>query len=228
MHDRGNISASYDLAVTVLTQTQALVRSYPTSVRTNMYSSATSGSRTLMSTNPKPFAGIGLLDSDTRMRDVSDRPGGRKGSSKIRMHRPRPIDVYKDQRGVVGTAGAAGPSRTSTVNGRSGIAWLGLPSTPLFHLGFQVLCADCPTQLATRIGVSDPLAIRGAARPTVAGRIRRNAISLNGVRPATPPVPAMTTKTLDVWREFVKKRWSAESRFLNLEVSSIVFFACLV
>lgn len=75
-------------------------------------------------------------------------------------------------------------------------------------------------KVATRITSStDPLSIRGAARPTAVGRIRRNALSLPGsARPNTPPV-SMTVKALDVWREFVKKRWNRESRFLDLEVS---------
>lgn len=50
----------------------------------------------------------GLMEQDARMRDADDKPGGRKGSSKLRSHRPRPIDSYKDQ--------GTGPSRTSMVN----------------------------------------------------------------------------------------------------------------
>jgi hypothetical protein len=50
----------------------------------------------------------GLMDRDERMRDIGDKPGGRKGSSKIRSHRHRPIDEYKEH--------AAGPSRISMVN----------------------------------------------------------------------------------------------------------------
>jgi nuclear RNA export factor len=77
------------------------------------------------------------------------------------------------------------------------------------------------SKLTTRITpTSDPLSIRGAARPTVAGRIRRNAVSAGsvGMRANTPPAP-MTVKTLDIWREFVQKRWNPEARFLNLEAS---------
>ncbi len=46
----------------------------------------------------------GLMDRDTRMRDLTDRPGGRKGQPKTAhkarsSHRPRPIDAVtgKDQ-----------------------------------------------------------------------------------------------------------------------------------
>lgn len=75
-----------------------------------MYSSPTTatGSRTL-ATNALRSAG--LIDKDERMKDVStDRPGGRKGTSKIRSHRPRPIDAFKDHQ--------AGPSKASMVNTR--------------------------------------------------------------------------------------------------------------
>ena len=69
-----------------------------------MFSSPTP-SRTLATSALK---GAGLIDSDTRMRDVTaDKPGGRKGTSKIRTHRTRPIDAYKEPQG---------PSRASMVN----------------------------------------------------------------------------------------------------------------
>lgn len=75
-----------------------------------MFSSPTTatGSRAL-ATNALRSAG--LIDKDERMKDVSaDKPGGRKGVSKIRSHRPRPIDAFKDHQ--------AGPSKTSMVNKR--------------------------------------------------------------------------------------------------------------
>ncbi|KAH7925856.1 hypothetical protein BV22DRAFT_1010410 [Leucogyrophana mollusca] len=74
-----------------------------------MFSSPTpaSGSRTLAT---KTLKSAGLIDRDERMRDVSDKPGGRKGTSKIRSHRARPIDVFKDNQ--------PGPSRSSMVNMR--------------------------------------------------------------------------------------------------------------
>ncbi|TFY76674.1 hypothetical protein EWM64_g7337 [Hericium alpestre] len=118
----------------------------------------------------------GLMDRDERMRDASDKPGGRKGSSKFRHHRPRLIDTFKD---------SAGPSRSST--------------------------------LASRIAANsnEPLAIRGAARPTAAGRVRRNAISINsGKVPGARP--SLSGSVVEVWREFVQKRWNPEQRFLDL------------
>lgn len=75
-----------------------------------MFSSPTTapGGRTLAA---NALRSAGLIDKDERMKDVSaDRPGGRKGVSKIRSHRPRPIDAFKDHQ--------AGPSKASMVNTR--------------------------------------------------------------------------------------------------------------
>ncbi|TFK35547.1 hypothetical protein BDQ12DRAFT_725837 [Crucibulum laeve] len=135
------------------------------------------GSRALAST---ALRNAGLIDRDATMRDVSDKPGGRKGSSKIRSHRNRPMDAItgKDQ---------AGPSSR---------------------------------MLSTRshASSSDPLAIRGASRPTQAGRIRRNALSLNGNTGLSGvSVRVSKTKPVEAWRQFVKSRWNPETRFLNLE-----------
>lgn len=66
----------------------------------------------------------GLMDRDERMRDASDKPGGRKGFPKPRSHRPRLIDTIKGQ---------PGPSRNPTVNIR-----LLLPPMP------PVLCSVPP------------------------------------------------------------------------------------
>ncbi|THV01014.1 hypothetical protein K435DRAFT_656011 [Dendrothele bispora CBS 962.96] len=65
-----------------------------------MFSSPTPapGSRTIAA---NALRGAGLIgrDRDANMRDATDRPGGRKGSSKIRSHRPRPIDAFKEAPG---------------------------------------------------------------------------------------------------------------------------------
>jgi len=74
-------------------------------------------------------------------------------------------------------------------------------------------------QLATRIAPSSgPLSIRGAAL----GRVRRNAISLNGDK-ALPGARVAVGKPLEIWRNFVQRRWDPQSRFLNLEVESFIF-----
>lgn len=75
-----------------------------------MFSSpkAATGGRTLAA---NALRSAGLIDKDERMKDISaDRPGGRKGVSKNRSHRPRPIDAFKDH--------LAGPSKASMVNTR--------------------------------------------------------------------------------------------------------------
>ncbi|CCL98168.1 uncharacterized protein FIBRA_00162 [Fibroporia radiculosa] len=70
-----------------------------------MFSSPTpaSGSRSLAA---NALRGAGLIDRDERMRDASDKPGGRKGHNKTHKarssHRSRPIDALtgKDQPGT--------------------------------------------------------------------------------------------------------------------------------
>ncbi|KAF9790387.1 hypothetical protein BJ322DRAFT_1036097 [Thelephora terrestris] len=142
-----------------------------------MASTTSSSSRNILT---NALRGAGLMDRDERMRDIQDKPGGRKGSSKIRAHRQRPVDNYKDQ--------ASGPSRVS--------------------------------MLTSRASSSEPLSIRGASRPTAAGRIRRNAVSMNTSK--VPGMPATSTtnvgiKVMDQWREFVRSRYNRETKFLNLE-----------
>jgi nuclear RNA export factor len=88
------------------------------------------------------------------------------------------------------------------------------------------------------IPATDPLSIRGAARPTAAGRLRRNAVSSGssiGAGSSTTPrqvaprvIPATKPKLVEHWREVVKKRWNPETRFLNLEVSIVTFRSHLV
>lgn len=68
-------------------------------------------------------------------------------------------------------------------------------------------------------GPSDPLSIRGASRPTLAGRMRRNAVSSSGtsVVPGARPATGRAAKQIELWREVVRARWNGESQFLNLE-----------
>ncbi|KDR78808.1 hypothetical protein GALMADRAFT_244380 [Galerina marginata CBS 339.88] len=69
-------------------------------------------------------------------------------------------------------------------------------------------------------GPSDPLSIRGASRPTMSGRIRRNAISGTGstsISSSSIPVRVTKPKAVDAWREFVQKRWNPEAKYLNLD-----------
>jgi hypothetical protein len=75
-----------------------------------------SGSSVLANT---ALRNAGLMDHDQRMRDPSDKPGGRKGFPKLRSHRPRLLDTIK---------GPPGPSRNPMVN----IRLLLPPLPPLF------------------------------------------------------------------------------------------------
>ncbi|TFY59090.1 hypothetical protein EVJ58_g6007 [Rhodofomes roseus] len=131
-----------------------------------------SGSRNIAA---NAFRSAGILDRDERMRDVSDKPGGRKGAQKTShkartSHRPRAIDA------LTGKDKAATSSRTA--------------------------------MLASRLASGDSLAIRGAAKGPMS-RVRRNAVS-NGAT-------AESSGIVEKWKEFVKKRWNAEAKFLNLE-----------
>ncbi|EPT05658.1 hypothetical protein FOMPIDRAFT_1034303 [Fomitopsis schrenkii] len=134
---------------------------------------AASGSRAIAA---NALRSAGILDRDERMRDASDKPGGRKGAHKTShksrtSHRPRPIDALtgKDQ--------AATSSRTA--------------------------------MLASRLAAGDSLAIRGAAKGPL-GRLRRNALS-GGATANTPP------SIVELWKEFVKRKWNADGKFLNFE-----------
>ena len=190
------------------------------------------------------------MDRDSHMSDVSDKPGGLRGSSKIRAHRPRPIDAIKVH---------AGPSRTTTVNVPFTLCSVMRFSSPvpllsspicsvlleisdethclicfsrsfLSRLLLSVLCVALLCSPLSLAGSSSVVAeachsglilvgssIRGAARPTAVGRIRRNAISASS-RSNTPPLNSTSTTSTTIWREFVKQRWNPEARFLNLEV----------
>ncbi|KAL4259591.1 NXF family protein [Pleurotus pulmonarius] len=118
----------------------------------------------------------GLIDRDARMKDATEKPGGRKGISKLRPHRNRLVEALKEQ-----------PSSSSR----------------------------------THPARSNPISIRGAAdRPTIAGRLRRNAVSSSSAdsRPnKATSVHRTQTGAVETWREFVNKRWNPEARFLNLE-----------
>ncbi|TFY63422.1 hypothetical protein EVG20_g6313 [Dentipellis fragilis] len=123
--------------------------------------SPASGSRSVATT---ALRSAGLMDRDERMRDASDRPGGRKSTTKSAKIRSQ--NRSRRQLGIAATS-------------------------------------------------DDALAIRGAARPTAAGRVRRNAVSYNTARSLVGS--KSSRPALEVWDEFVRKRWSPEQRFLNLE-----------
>jgi len=86
---------------------------HQTTLHPMLQASSQSGPSALVNT---ALRNAGLMDRDERMRDASDKPGGRKGFPKPRSHRPRLIDTIKGQ---------PGSSRNPTVN-----IWLLLPPLP--------------------------------------------------------------------------------------------------
>lgn len=82
----------------------------------------------------------------------------------------------------------------------------------VFKLTARTQSASVPMEGISIRGAS------GARNPTV-GRLRRNALTTTSVTDSGR-VPTVGTKTLDVWRHFVNRRWNPDARFLNLEVSS--------
>lgn len=74
-------------------------------------------------------------------------------------------------------------------------------------------------QLAARTqagGASDALTIRGAS---TVGRLRRNVVTTAGTGVTHGKAHSVPVKAIEVWRDFVNRRWNPETRFLNLEVS---------
>jgi len=68
------------------------------------------------------------------------------------------------------------------------------------------------------------ISIRGAAstRNSTVGRLRRNVPGMTSAMAAAGSTRAAANvgaKVMDVWRDFVARRWNPETRFLNLEVS---------
>ena len=80
----------------------------------------------------------------------------------------------------------------------------------------SLLVSVVRVKLASRVAGADNLAIKGASKVAAAGRMRRNAISLNG--DSSGRSLPVGTRAIELWREFVKKRYNPEARFLNLEV----------
>ncbi|OBZ72182.1 mRNA export factor mex67 [Grifola frondosa] len=174
-----------------------------------MFSSPTPapGSRSIAA---NALRSAGLMDRDARMRDVSDKPGGRKGSSKqpktrSHPHRPRTSEqiLGKDSHSS---------SRTDFVTRARRV---GFPLFLLYVKSTRLTCSfisgvvpsSCSPQLAARIAVGDSSVPRGVMKGTVL-RSRRNAISLSSMP---------RTEVVELWRQFVNIRWNAEAKFLNLE-----------
>ncbi|KAI0346534.1 NTF2-like protein [Trametopsis cervina] len=142
-------------------------------------SDAPTGSRTIVA---NAFRKAGLMDQDERMRDVSDKPGGRKGHHKTTGHKTRSSNRPRAIEALIGKDQPGSSNRSPMVAAR----------------------------LAAGSGNAG-IAIKGASKASAVGRVRRNAISLNGDQ------SPRSLKVIEHWRNFVNKRWNPELRFLNLE-----------
>jgi nuclear RNA export factor len=183
----------------------------PQTVQLLMFSSPTPapGSRTIAN-NALRSAGL-LVDRDTTMRDVTDKPGGKKPTSRIKpnLHRTRASDL-SNKKDLLGS----GPRPVSIyVFQLHPLDWWLTNTQTLFQGSCRVSTSHA--------GPSDPLVIRGSARPTIAGRIRRNAVSATSRSNSPSLRPPTRVKVADQWREVVKLRYNPDSRFLNLEVSAV-------
>ncbi|KAI6108192.1 hypothetical protein F5141DRAFT_1203576 [Pisolithus sp. B1] len=141
----------------------------------------------------------GLIDRDEHMRDVSsENPGGRKGISKIRSP-PSATDGYLQR-----------PILAIRVQPRS---------THIYGITLHLASRSQP-------GASlDGISIRGAAsaRNSTVGRLRRNVPGMASASAAAAGgrVATVAVKAVDIWRDFVNRRWNPETRFLNLEPQTI-------
>ncbi|KAJ7284540.1 hypothetical protein C8J57DRAFT_1288772 [Mycena rebaudengoi] len=151
-----------------------------------MFSSPTPapGSRAL-ATNA--LRGAGLMDRDATMRDVSDKPTGRKPATKHRPHRVRAIYDISDK--------SSGGSRmlASRISNDAG------PSDPLAIRG----ASRSATGTRPR---------RNAVSGTNPGPQQPLRAPSN-----IPRVSSKPPRTVDHWYEFVKKRWNPETKCLNLD-----------
>lgn len=127
------------------------------------------------------------MDRDQRMRDVSERPA-RKGVVAPKPHKPRPSNR---SRAIDAVLGKDQPSGSSNRN-------------PMTSLRFATS--------------NEGISIRGASAKatTTVARMRRNVLTGSSTTPSSR-AHTTGTKTIDLWREFVNKRWNPEHGFLNLE-----------
>ncbi|KAJ6577471.1 hypothetical protein B0H19DRAFT_1120082 [Mycena capillaripes] len=153
-----------------------------------MFSSPTPapGSRALASS---ALRGAGLInDRDATMRDVADKPSGRKPATKHRPHRARAIyDIPGNDKG-------SGSSRmlSSRISGEPGLSDL----------------------LSIR-GASRPSSGTRPRRNAVSGGVHVGSPNLTSP-PAVGRV-SVKNRTVDHWYEFVKKRYDPQTKCLNLD-----------
>ncbi|KAJ7236261.1 hypothetical protein B0H12DRAFT_1140498 [Mycena haematopus] len=154
-----------------------------------MFSSPTPapGSRALAS---NALRGAGLMsDRDATMRDVSDKPTGRKPATKHRPHRARAIyDVPVNDKG---------PSSSRMLSSR-------------------IPVDSGPSDLLSIRGASRSASGTRPRRNAVSGGVH---VGVPTVPSGPSTVGRLSTKnrTVDHWYEFVKKRYDPKSKCLNLD-----------
>ncbi|KAJ7183222.1 hypothetical protein C8R46DRAFT_1066309 [Mycena filopes] len=152
-----------------------------------MFSSPTPapGSRAL-ATNALRGAGL-MVDRDTTMRDVSDKPTGRKPTTKHRTHRSRAIYDINDK----GT-GSSRMQLSSRISPNSG-----------------------PSDLLAIRGASRSTTGTRPRRNAVSGGVPLGSPIQHGS--ATVARVSGKNRTVEHWSEFVKKRYDPQTKCLNLD-----------
>ncbi|SJK99733.1 uncharacterized protein ARMOST_03044 [Armillaria ostoyae] len=157
-----------------------------------MFSSPTPAPGTLASNTLRK---AGLIDRDATMRDVTDKPGGRKGSSKIRSHRTRAIETHLGPR---------------TRRDDAFISVAGLCNLATYARSQSSLATRMAPSSSSSLPVTPAaLSIRGASLRR-AGDRRRAATVVPGL------VASNRRNAIEPWKEFVTKRYNPELQLLNL------------
>ncbi|KAJ6608686.1 hypothetical protein B0H10DRAFT_2438921 [Mycena sp. CBHHK59/15] len=151
-----------------------------------MFSSPTPapGSRALAN---NALRGAGLIDRDATMRDVSDKPTGRKPATKHRPHRARAIYDLNDK--------GSGSSRM---------------------LASRISNDPGPSDLLSIRGASRSSTGTRPRRNAVSGGQVGGTQPQNGPPPSVGRLSSKN-RAVDHWYEFVKKRWNPETKCLNLD-----------
>ncbi|KAF8529914.1 hypothetical protein JB92DRAFT_2860242 [Gautieria morchelliformis] len=72
--------------------------------------------------------------------------------------------------------------------------------------------------LAARLsGSASPVSIRGASKQSSSTSRLPRRVDPNRRGPISPSQTSISQRSVDVWREFVQKRWNPDAQFLNLE-----------
>ncbi|KAF8588268.1 NTF2-like protein [Ramaria rubella] len=122
------------------------------------------------------------------------------------------IDKDKDKDARMSDSSAGGAKRTAKVRSHKT-----RPSDNIKDPG----TSSRASLLAARLSGSSsaPISIRGASKQLAlsSSRLPRRSLDANRRGPISPGTVSVSAHSVDVWREFVQKRWNPEAQFLNLE-----------